>query len=788
MNECFKKRKPPRPSQYNSHKITNKILLRILQIFKPFLRKGRVEKSVAKEYISLLQQYQLETTQKLHASRVYETLQKIQNNDGELSVDKFWILKKCISKKTDERSSIITDQNVEVFDDDAVLNEYMKEFKCRLAHRQICPELKHYQDLTHSLLNIYLADAANCSSKQDFTKKEVADTMRSLKCGTAPGPDMFPPDIFFHGGTELVNNVTQVMNNIKNNLVIPDSWIDVIIVTLFKNKGSKKMLKNHRGIILSSVLSKIMEKLIKMRIQGKLDCIESTQYGARINRSTCDNIFIINSLIDHAKYLNRTLYITLYDYSTCFDSLWLEDCMLSLWNLGIKDEFLPLIFKINNSSRVTVRTPHGYTNPFNCNNIVKQGAVLSTSICGSSTGELNQNLSCNGANVLNEIIKSFLFVDDTTTVNTDVNNAIQSHNDVIYFTKKKRLQLNETKCVQVIINKKPSDIPPLLMVNDRPIECVQSTKYLGDIISANGSNSNLVCDRVRKGKAVTVSILSLSNQTTLGHHSIRTSLILYKSVFIPSVLFNAQAWSNITVTQINQLRATQLKVLKRIMCSPNSTPNAFTFLELGILPIEYEIHQRQLTFLHHIVTLPSNDPVFKLYQQQKLLTFEKNWANNTLCLLWKYSLNGIDVAKTSKNEWKLIVKSSIRATAFVQLKEECKNKTKTYSLKYNSFQPQKYISTCQSNHTSLLFKIRARCLNCRDNHHHASPIITCRLCDVDIENQDHIINCPKVRHEGQTITLKQFYTQDFETNQDQLHEIHARYTTFLNLASISNNT
>ena len=62
--------------------------------------------------------------------------------------------------------------------------------------------------------------------------------------------------------------------------------------------------------------------------------------------------------------------------------------------------------------------------------------------------------------------------------------------------------------------------------------------------------------------------------------------------------------------------------------TPNATPNAFTFLELGVLPIEYEINKRQLVFLYHILTLPKSDPVYKLHEKQKLLKYEKNWANN----------------------------------------------------------------------------------------------------------------------------------------------------------------
>ena len=429
MDKCFKKRTSRNIPRNNNHKIQQKSLLKILKVIKPLLHKGRIEKDIANEYITRLQKADLEAIQKLRSSRIGETLLNLQNQDGELSVNKFWKLKNCVSGKTDERSSIMTDQNIEVFDDNAIINEYVKEFKTRLSHRVISPNLKEYEDTTHKLLSYCLEKTSNSNTKQDFTTNEVTNAINKLSCGKAPGPDMFPSDVFRHAGPVLIHAITEIMNVIKNKGEIPESWIEVVIVPLFKNKGSRKKLKNHRGVFLTSVLSKLMEKLIKYRIQNKLDNISPYQFGAKSNRSTCDNIFIINSLIDHTRYLNTSLYLTLYDYSTCFDSLWLEDSMISLWNLGVQDEFFPLIYKMNEKCRISIRTPYGTSNPFESHRIVKQGAVLSTSICGASTGELRESLKNGGANILTESVKAVLFVDDTTTINSTINTTIQSHED-----------------------------------------------------------------------------------------------------------------------------------------------------------------------------------------------------------------------------------------------------------------------------------------------------------------------------------------------------------------------
>ena len=751
---------------------------------KPFLKAGSNEKSAAMEYISLLQKIQLEGVYQARCNRVQETLKKLKcDNSKNLSVQKFWKLKKCITTKGDSKTSIVTDNGVELFDDPAILHEYVKEFKARLSHKEISPDLAAFQAVSHKLLEMYMKKASSVSDSP-FSVQEVDAVLSRSKSGTSSGDDLFPPDVLLHAGPVFVEALTNALNNIKANLTIPKSWINVIITTLFKNKGSRKYLKNHRGIFLTSIFSKVMEKLIKGRIQDQLQRITPFQCGATLNHSPADCMFMVYSLITHAKYLKTPLYLTLYDYSTCFDSLWLEDTMLSLWDLGVQNDLFPLIYKMNEQCNIKIRTPYGTSNSFSCERIVKQGAVLSSNLCGSSTSQLTnelESLSDCGASVLDAKVNAVLFVDDTITANTSIIGLVKTHDHFLRFSKRKRLGLNGGKCVLVIINAR-NDIPtPTLYIDGIEVQVVSLAKYLGDIISANGSNSELIKDRVNKGKAIIISALSLCNDITLGHHYISSALLLYKSIFLAAVLFNSQAWINITKTQIKQLRTIQLKYLKRTLQVPNSTPNAFTYLELGLLPIDFEIHRRQLMFLHHIHTLPEVDPVRKIFDQLKLLPFEKSWWKMVSNLLVKYDLGDHDYTTMVKDEWKKVVDTNISEYAFDELKAECSSMTKTYTLKYDKYECQPYITSCPANIARLVFRIRGRILNCRDNQHKNNQLLTCRLCETHIETQSHTINCEKVCQSTDVVSLQTYMSSSFELDLDQLCKIEERYKQFQSL-------
>ena len=92
------------------------------------------------------------------------------------------------------------------------------------------------------------------------------------------------------------------------------------------------------------------------------------QNGGTKGKGVVDNFFILRALFDHAKYLNKELWLTFYDIEKCFDSLWLEDC--------IKDDTLSLIYYLDEKKSFVVKTPFGETDPLSFMNIVKQGTVL----------------------------------------------------------------------------------------------------------------------------------------------------------------------------------------------------------------------------------------------------------------------------------------------------------------------------------------------------------------------------------------------------------------------------
>ena len=775
LDKCFQRKRKPKTFHNENTRIHESRFKPIMEILLPFLKKGKTEKEVAKFYIAHLKQLQLESVQEKRSTRLKNTVSRLTNENGEMSIDDFWKLRKNVLGTTDERTSIITGQGIEVFEEAAIINEYRNEFITRLQHKTIHPKFNEYEEASNRLLELYLQTVDD--KEPDFLDEEVDKILRNLKKGKSAGPDGRPPEVYKNAGPNLVQAIKQCLNNVKNTIKIADTWMEMSIRTLYKNKGSRKILKYHRGIFLTCILSKVFERLLLLRAEESTGNIHPLQNGSRSGKSPADVMFITNALIDHTIYLDKELYITSYDFETCFDSLWLEDCLLGLWDLGVNGHIIQLLRELNRTAKITVKTPFGNAPAFESQDIVKQGTVWGPKLCCASTGQICDNDDVGGASIGSITIHSTLYVDDCNRYTCDTNDMVAAHEKFLIFSLIKRSDLNADKCIVLPINKKSQTCLPTLKIGDHEMKVVQDAKVLGDFINSKGNHNTLITARVKTGNGVITNMIALCNEITVGFYRVEVLLLMYSTVFIPTVIFNCEAWSRLTAKIFDALQKLQLKCLKRIMKTASSTPNSFVYLELGMLPIQAEIHKRQLMFLHHIVTLPENDPVRSIYFELKCYPMAANWANTIGKLLHMYNLTVDEeqIAKLSRDKWKEEVKKAVEENALKSLLEDARSKKKTCDLYFpEKLQMQEYLSSYTSDISTVIFRLRSRSVNCLKNRGSDG---LCRLCSNAVETQEHAVNCPVIADGGQYLNLKEVYGQ-VPHRSSTIREIVSRITMF----------
>ena len=320
MKTCFKK------SKFKINKKDVKIggdYERFYAKLKKLLQEGKTQRNIAKDYLESLKNIEVEKSKQRNYKKVKDTILSLTENE-KFNHRGFWKLKKSLKSDRVVPSSVIKNE-IEYFDKGSINKIYKEEFEQRLKPNKTDEDFDVYQEKTEMFIQLCLEIAKRSKTQKHITVEEVKRAIKTLKAGKAPGPDDLPTDILLNAGKSLIVALTDIFEMIWQEGQVPKQWNDVKIKTLFKNKGSKKRLENYRGIFLTSVVSKVFEKLVKNRIQEKLKDVHKFQAGCQPNRSTADNIFLLRGCIDHHKYYNKCLYLTLYDVKQCFDKLWLGD-------------------------------------------------------------------------------------------------------------------------------------------------------------------------------------------------------------------------------------------------------------------------------------------------------------------------------------------------------------------------------------------------------------------------------------------------------------------------------
>ena len=104
--------------------------------------------------------------------------------------------------------------------------------------------------------------------------------------------------------------------------------------------------------------------------------------------------------------------------------------MISLWDLGVRSDLFALVYKLNEVAKIRVKTPFGMTEEFDCPRIVKQGSVLSSNLCSSSTAQICDQNMMGGVYTGTFVINDVLYVDDTTDLNDDINETVESNQEI----------------------------------------------------------------------------------------------------------------------------------------------------------------------------------------------------------------------------------------------------------------------------------------------------------------------------------------------------------------------
>jgi len=461
------------------------------------------------------------------------------------------------------------------------------------------------------------------------------------------------------------------------------------------------------------------------------------QAGARKGRSTQDQVFTLKGVINHRTQQGKPTYLAFLDVKQAYDSVWKAAVLLNLWEKGIKGKMWRVLRALNNDLTAQILTRFGLTKEIPVLESLRQGGIASGVEFASLMDQAQTELEAEGLGVRfhNILISALLLMDDVVLL-AESPKMLQRMLDVLdKLALRAHLLYNTIKSKIMVINA-PQHKSRTWFVGDLILEETLIYTYLGEVIASSMSMSPHLTHLTQRSYAVSTTMYATSAEPVLAKIKMNTLFQLYETCWLKAILYNSETWQ-LSKTNLQQLTQLQLNTLRRILKIPRSTPKVAIYGETGILPIEYEMHKRQLSYYH---TLLNADKIAALVLQKQIQhPNARSWAALIDSLLEKYNLtyDTFTIRKFTKQKWKGIVKKAINRDFYQWYVEACQ-KSKMINIFAHKKDPTKalYMKELSRNQAATIFRLRCKMTTSGANTSTTPKV--CRWCKNGHESDLHL--------------------------------------------------
>lgn len=246
---------------------------------------------------------------------------------------------------------------------------------------------------------------------QAVSQQQILDVVKSLRGGSAPGWDDISSNIIKNNIQYILIPLHYIINLSISKGKFPKLFKIAKVIPIFKS-GSRSLMSNFRPISLLVVVSKILEKCVKIQLANYLEgegLISFKQYGFRKNKNTSDSLYDFTELIATKLGCNNRVLVTFLDLAKAFDSVDRQKMFQKLQDLGIQNKNLEWFKSYFYKRFQTVCINGIQSDPITVDYGVVQGSTL---------GPLLFLAYFNNVTKLNLEGDLFLFADDTALVSS----------------------------------------------------------------------------------------------------------------------------------------------------------------------------------------------------------------------------------------------------------------------------------------------------------------------------------------------------------------------------------
>ncbi|GFS44901.1 probable RNA-directed DNA polymerase from transposon BS [Trichonephila inaurata madagascariensis] len=212
-----------------------------------------------------------------------------------------------------------------------------------------------------------------------FSDEEFQRALQKLSRGKSAGPEGILPEFILELGSKAKQTILLFINKTWGGS-FPSYWRKADVLPILKPKKDPTDIQSFRPISLTSILSKLSERMIVDRLQYYMDnCdhISEKQAGFRWSYNMIEQIVRLTQHIKDGFQKKQSMLAVFVDFKLAFDRVWRKMLLKKLLHMNVSDhlfkwisDFLSQCFlniKYGNSRSGYGQTRHG----------LPQGSVLS---------------------------------------------------------------------------------------------------------------------------------------------------------------------------------------------------------------------------------------------------------------------------------------------------------------------------------------------------------------------------------------------------------------------------
>lgn len=159
--------------------------------------------------------------------------------------------------------------------------------------------------------------------RRPVTLTELHAAIKLAKTGKAAGEDNIHTESLRHLPTCTRRAVVELINHSIGISKVPRRWKEQCVIPLLKPGKDAAKLESYRPVSLTSILGKVVERIVGTRLEAHLDSIlTDRQSGFRRGRSTADQLAHAFAFIERARSSGKkNVAAVLVDFSRAFDKV-----------------------------------------------------------------------------------------------------------------------------------------------------------------------------------------------------------------------------------------------------------------------------------------------------------------------------------------------------------------------------------------------------------------------------------------------------------------------------------